>query len=214
MPLCLLVVVAASLSLISYAPDVYDDLDNAIESELYRSAQTEIDIDAIDTSLTISGESLVGIDELYAFIARQNPGFDRDIARHYYEVGHLYGIRGDVAICQAIIETGWFRFDGGTAVVADQYNYCGLGVTSKGLKGASFGSVRAGVAAHIQHLFAYATDRPLPEGEVLVDPRYSYVRRASASSWRDLDMKWAMNRRYAASIIALYHKLLQYAGKK
>ena len=151
---------------------------------------------------------------MYAFVARQNPGFDREIARQYHDVGRIYGIRGDVALCQAIIETGWFRFGGGTAVVDGQHNYCGLGVTARGLKGAAFGSVREGVAAHIQHLFAYATDVPLPAGEALVDPRFNYVRRASARLWRDLDMKWAMNRRYAESIIALYRRLLESVGKK
>lgn len=191
--------------------DVYDSLDDAIEAELSRAS--DADDDAPDTSLTIMGESRVDADAMYDFVLHHNAAFDREIARQYYEVGRLYGIRGDVALCQAIIETGWFKFGGGTAVVAEQYNYCGLGVTSKGLKGAGFNSVREGVAAHLQHLYAYATDAPLPEGEGLVDPRFTYVRRASATTWGGLDMKWAMNRRYAASIISLYKKLLDNAGK-
>lgn len=208
------VVLAVLFLSVSGRADVYDNLDDAIESEIDWSAIGGTDVGAIDTSLPITGESLVGADEMYVFVARQNPGFDREIARQYHDVGRIYGIRGDVAICQAIIETGWFRFGGGTAVAAGQHNYCGLGVTARGLKGAAFGSVRDGVAAHIQHLFAYATDAPLPDGEELVDPRFAYVRRATARSWRDLDMKWAMNRRYAESVIALYRRLLESAGKK
>lgn len=207
------VVAAALLMVMSGRADVYDNLDDAIESEISLAADEAV-VDRFDTSLTIMGDILVDADGMYEFVLRHNPGFDREIARRYYEVGRIYGIRGDVALCQAIIETGWFKFGGGTAVAAGQHNYCGLGVTARGLKGAAFGSVRDGVAAHIQHLFAYATDAPLPAGEALVDPRFNYVRRASARLWRDLDMKWAMNRRYAESIIALYRRLLESAGKK
>jgi len=110
------VVLAVLFLSVSGRADVYDNLDDAIESEISRSAIGETDIGAIDTSLSITGESLVGADEMYAFVVRHNPGFDREIARQYHDVGRLYGIRGDVALCQAIIETGWFKFGGGTAV--------------------------------------------------------------------------------------------------
>lgn len=201
---CLIVFV---LTAVIYASaEVYDNLDDAIDNELLQ--QTSQSDDYVDTSLSIMGESMVSVDDMYAFVLRNNPAFDREIASQYYEVGRLYNIRGDVALCQAIIETGWFKFGGGTAVRDNQYNFCGLGVTEKGRKGASFSSIREGVTAQIQHLFAYAADSQLPEGEVIVDPRFNYVRRASATRWRDLDMKWAMNRSYSESIIKLYRNML------
>ena len=71
------------------------------------------------------------------FVLRHNPDFDPQIAREFIRAGSRYGIRGDIAFCQAIVETGWFKYTGGTAVTADSHNYCGLGVTSKGRKGAN-----------------------------------------------------------------------------
>jgi hypothetical protein len=38
-----------------------------------------------------------------------------------------------------------------------------------------------GIEAQIQHLYAYATTAPLPEGTVLVDPRFTFVSRGTAS---------------------------------
>ena len=74
------------------------------------------------TALSIAGSTPIrGIQEadaelMYRYVASRNPDFPREIAQAFYDIGELYGIRGDIAICQAIIETGWFRFDNGTAV--------------------------------------------------------------------------------------------------
>ena len=160
-------------------------------------------------TLSITGKSTVSASLITAFIKKNNPKFDSTISEAYILVGATYGIRGDVAICQAIIETGWFKFDGGTAVTPDQYNYCGMGVTSKGMKGNSFNSIKEGVTAHIQHLLAYANKDALPKGKKLVDPRFKYVTRGSAGdAWEGLSMKWAMNANYGKDILRIYTSLL------
>ena len=82
-----------------------------------------------------------------SFCVTPKPDFDRDVAETFYTVGERYGIRGDIALCQAIIETGWFRFDNGTAVKPDSHNYCGLGVRKRGDKGCKFDSVEEGITA-------------------------------------------------------------------
>lgn len=161
-----------------------------------------------DNLLSILGPTEVSADRMWAFVASVNPDFSPDIARAFYDIGRRYGIRGDVALCQAVIETGWFRFSGGTAVTPDQHNYCGLGVTSLGVKGHAFESVEEGVTAHMQHLYAYATRLPLPKGERVVDPRFTLVRRGVASSWTDLNRRWAANDHYGESIMALFERLL------
>jgi len=137
----------------------------------------------------IMGSSRFTKDELVRFVRTVNPSFKADIAEAFLTVGSKYGVRGDVALCQSIHETNWFRFGGDVAT--DQNNYAGIGATG-GVPGNSFPSVNAGVTAQIQHLYAYATTTALPPGETLVDPRYSAVKRGSAVNWEDLAGKWAV----------------------
>ena len=132
----------------------------------------------------ILGTHSIDAEQMYQFVASRNPD-----------------------LCQAIIETGWFRFDNGTAVTPDAHNYCGMGVRRRGDKGCVFGSVREGVTAMIQHLYAYACRHDLPEGEQLLDPRFGYVDRGSAKSWESLSGRWAMNPRYGKDILDMYRRM-------
>lgn len=120
------------------------------------------------------------------------------LAELYWAVAPVYGVRPDVALCQACKETGFFRFGG--LVQPWQNNFCGLGATGQAsdgttpLRGADPGKVRfengihgaifldaiTGVEAHTQHLFAYATIMPLPNINDLADPRFDLVPRGSA----------------------------------
>jgi N-acetylmuramoyl-L-alanine amidase/LysM repeat protein len=158
----------------------------------------------------IKGKSIVvDTDKMVAFVKSKNANAQdiKFIAKAFISVGEKYGIRGDIAFCQSIIETGWFKFDGGTAVTPDQHNYCGLGVTSKGMKGNSFDTVEEGVTAQIQHLFAYACKDSVPNGEFVIDPRFKYVTRGIAPHWEDLSNRWAMNANYGTHILSLYKQL-------
>lgn len=199
-----------SFALGAAADDVvieYDFLDEAIENEI-----AGIDFSDMDgvSDFAICGRSVVGSDVMTDFVRRFNRDFDSEIAERYIELGDIYGLRGDIAFCQAILETGWFRFDRGTAVTSAQHNYCGLGVVRKGLHGAAFETVRDGVAAHLQHLYAYATTDALPDGEPHVDPRFKAVKRGCAVQWSDLNNRWAMNDLYGSKILKIYSDLLQY----
>lgn len=206
--------------------EVADSYDNAVASTVAVAdadgsavAEPEPDVmsAAVDAladfegdAMAIFGSPQVSVDVMTRFAASRNPDFDSRIARAFHEVGRRYGIRGDIAFCQAIVETGWFMFTGGTAVRPSQHNYCGLGVLKKGMRGHSFQSVEEGVTAQIQHLYAYATRKDLPRGERLVDPRFNLVDRGCASTWHDLSNRWAANSAYGASIMNLYQKLLQF----
>lgn len=161
----------------------------------------------LEARTPILGSAKVDAEQMYRFVASRNPGFEREVAEAFLEIGELYGVRGDIALCQAIIETGWFRFDNGTAVSPDAYNYCGMGVSRTGDSGCSFGSVREGVTAMMQHLYAYACHQDLPEGEELLDPRFRYVTRGSAKSWEALSGRWAMNPRYGRNILDMYKRM-------
>lgn len=144
---------------------------------------------------------------MYQFVASHNPSFEREVAEAFYEIGERYGIRGDIALCQAIIETGWFRFDNGTAVRPSDHNYCGLGVKQRGQRGCRFETIEEGVTAMLQHLYAYACTDPLPEGETMLDPRFAYVTRGISSTWEGLNGRWAMNQSYAQNILQLYKRM-------
>lgn len=161
---------------------------------------------------TITGNARVDASALTHYVQARNPEFDPTIAEAFISVGERYGIRGDIALCQAILETGWFRFSGGTAVTPDQHNYCGMGVTKGGMKGASFDTVEQGVEAMLQHLYAYCCKEKLPEDVTLLDPRFRLVERGCAPSWEGLSMRWAMNPNYGRDILRIYNALLKSQG--
>lgn len=145
------------------------------------------------------------------------------LAELYLKIGEEYGVRGDIAYFQAVKETNYFQFTG--SVQPWQNNYCGLWATGSpctgqeslngadpnyvsfqaGVHGAIFASTEAGVEAHIQHLYAYATKQALPEGKVLVDPRYSLVSKGIAPAWMELNARWAVpGTTYGQSILYDY----------
>lgn len=168
----------------------------------------------VDTQhATIMGKSVISPQRMIAFVKKENPHAPdiEEIAHAFIEIGNKYGVRGDIAFCQSILETGWFRYDNGTAVTPDQHNYGGLGVTQKGIKGNIFPTVREGITAQIQHLYAYASTAPLPAGEKLVDQRFDilerYGKRGTAVTWQELSGRWAGDREYGKKILAIYQQL-------
>lgn len=184
---------------------------DVIESPSVQYTEPDTALSSAEAAMMILGEPTVDAETMWRFVNKVNPDFPIEIARAYIEVGRRYGIRGDIALCQAVIETGWFRFADGTAVRPEQHNYCGLGVEKRGMTGCSFNSIEEGVTAQLQHLYAYAADTPLPDGEKMVDPRFKLVKRGCAQSWHDLSGRWAMNDRYGTQILSLYQRLLESA---
>ncbi|HBK52410.1 stalk domain-containing protein [Syntrophomonas wolfei] len=161
-----------------------------------------------DYEISIMGDSSATPEQLKALLQENNP-LAPDLVELYLQMGREYGVRGDIAFCQAAKETGWWKFGG--LALPEQNNYCGLSVTGKaatatedlrganpqkvrfieGKHGAFFDSPANGVEAHIQHLYAYATAAPLPAGKELLDPRFILVNRGCAPRWIDLGGKWA-----------------------
>ena len=124
-------------------------------------------------------------------ILKNNPSFDTNIVKAFFDISPVYGIDPMRAISQSILETGWFRY-GGSAVTPDQHNYCGMGVTSNGMKGSSFDTIENGVRAQLQHLYAYGCKDSVPSGETIVDPRFKYVTRGIAPTWEELAGRWCV----------------------
>lgn len=132
----------------------------------------------------------------------------------YIEECAAEGIKAEVAFCQAMKETGFLRYGG--AVKIEQYNFAGIGATDNGGTPATFGSVREGIRAQVQHLKAYATTGNL--ANPCVDPRFSLVTRGTAPYVEWLGIKenpygkgWASAAGYGYSLRQDYmDKLFKY----
>lgn len=180
------------------------------------------------TTLTLFGAPKASLEQINRFLAKKESAmraqaarsgrpfvpFPRDIGRLYLELGAKYQLRGDVALAQAIQETGYFQF--GNEVKPYQNNFCGLGAIGRvttaedlekqvysqvdksaatleeGVHGWIYASPAIGVEAHLQHLYSYATTAPLPAGTRLLDGRFQHGNRGKAVVWADLNGRWAV----------------------
>ena len=174
---------------------------------------------SVKPTVSVSDTSIIGTpiatqSQCVKYLLRNNPRPNlpvsaEQIVAYYYEEGRREGIRPDVAFCQALKETGFFRYGGD--VVPEQNNYCGLGTTGGGVKGEYFATPQLGVRAHIQHLLAYSsTRRPTMP---VVDPRYGLVRQAYGSrtlgTWQDLNGRWAVpGNFYGQEILSMFRDIL------
>lgn len=138
-----------------------------------------------------------------------------EIVDLYWEEAEREGIRPDMALSQALLETGYFNFGG--SVEPWQHNYCGLGTIGSGVQGAAFRTPREGVRAHIQHLLAY-TSHDLPKTK-LIDPRYDKahnlrLEKGLITKWSGLNWTWAMGGEYAEKIVNTHQLMLRCEDKE
>ena len=138
-----------------------------------------------------------------------------EIVDLYWEEAEREGIRPDMALSQALLETGYFNFGG--AVEPWQHNFCGLGTVGNGVQGAAFKTTREGVRAHIQHLLAY-TSHDLPKTK-LIDPRYEKahnlrLQNGLITKWSGLNWTWAMGGEYAEKVINTHQLMLRCPDKE
>jgi hypothetical protein len=149
-------------------------------------------------------------DQMRSFLRSLNPNAP-DYSRLYLDIGKEYGVRGDLAFAQAIHETGAWRFGG--SVRAEQHNFAGIGAISPTVGGASFQTPAEGIEAQIQHLYGYATTKPLPPGKAIVDPRFDLLSsaglRGTAPNMEDLNGKWAFpGANYGQMIVNIWRRIL------
>jgi hypothetical protein len=158
----------------------------------------------------IMGRGKTGKNILESFLLEVNNGANRDFVRelvaYYIEEAAAEGVNHDVAFVQMCLETGFLRYGG--LVTEDMNNFCGLGSTGPGEPGLRFSSANLGVRAHIQHLKAYATEKPL-ERE-LVDPRNRWVKKGSVPIVKKLAGTWAADRQYADKLGVILKRLYQF----
>ena len=169
-------------------------------------------INAVNESVYIMGESELTVEQMRKFLRDVNPDAP-EVEQLFLDEGKAEGVRGDIAFCQAIHETDYFRFTG-TAKI-EWNNPAGLGVTGQIVNGEPVGNKfpdwRTGIRAQIQHLKAYAVKNPIFMNK-LVDPRYEAVKKAgyigTAPTWTDLNGKWAYpGKTYGQSILKLFDRV-------
>ena len=171
------------------------------------SLKTPVEKPEKEDKTPIFGKAEVPPAQIVAYILQRNPQPKlnctvEELVSYYYEEAAREGIRPDLAISQAILETDCFRSGGD--VVPEQNNYAGIGTTGGGVKGAFFESPQIGVRAQIQHLLAYAS--PRTPSLAIVDPRYDLLKAlpdkfGRCSNWEDLNGRWAVpGKNYAQNI--------------
>ena len=111
-----------------------------------------------------------------------------DFCRIVLEEANAEGVKAEILFAQAMHETGWLQFGG--SVKAEQCNFGGIGAVNATAGGASFGDVRSGLRAQVQHLKAYASKEQL--NNICIDPRFEKVERGVAPCVEDLNGRWAV----------------------
>ena len=162
-----------------------------------------------DGHTKIMGDTVAAAEQMKAYLKAKNPNVAQsvlDMVPLYLSEGRAEGVRGDIAFAQSCLETGNFTFSG-SAVTLSQNNFCGMGVTSNGMKGNSFDTPQLGIRAQVQHLKAYASTDALKNA--CIDPRFKYVTRGCAEYVEWLGQKenpdgkgWAAGAGYGEKILS------------
>jgi hypothetical protein len=138
------------------------------------------------------------------------------LAQIFVDEGFRYGVRGDLAFAQSVLETGYFEFPDKGQVRATDNNFAGIGACNSCTGGYKWPDARTGVRAQVQHLRNYADPKSLaaalPDAPIL--PNYdTFIYKGKAPNWEDLDGKWAVpGTTYGQGIVSIFAKMLTYAG--
>jgi hypothetical protein len=153
-------------------------------------------------------------DRLMEFLRSRNDRLDprfKDIAHWYKRHGEAWRVRWDYAFFQMAVETNFLTFSRGDGRRGDvdprQNNFAGIGTTGGGVPGDRYPDVATGVLAQIQHLVVYSGERierpvaprtQLKQDDILLASAPVAQRRPV--TFADLAGRWAVDRRYGASI--------------
>lgn len=155
----------------------------------------------------VSGESL----EKWSLTKGVKPKYAA-LAPIFVEEGVKLGVRGDIAFCQSILETGWFwNNEGPFDVKPEQNNFAGLGATGGGVPGDSFPDARTGIIAQLQDL-AIRCDVKIAKENILsayARKVYGTLTSYHDTMWKQLAGQWAMDLTYwtqIQGIMASYNK--------
>ncbi|HZP27609.1 MAG TPA: glucosaminidase domain-containing protein [Acidimicrobiia bacterium] len=161
------------------------------------------------------------------------------MAQLYIDEGNLVGVRGDIAFCQSVLETGWFAWpsspDPSTVpvppptdttfpgyVLARDHNYAGIGAYTGSTVYMRQDTPQLGVRAQLQHLrnYADATSNAndlgapfVPRPGYTADNFTAFVYHGKAPNWVDLDGRWAVpGTTYGQTILGICNNMRTYSG--
>ena len=145
---------------------------------------------------------------------------ERTLAQLFIDEGAAENVRGDLAFCQSIHETGWFGF-GGYSQPADN-NFAGIGAYPGSDLYMVQPTAQLGVRAQIQHLRNYADASSRASNlanPLVVRPFYdaaafdTFRYKGAAPSWTDLNGKWAVpGTTYGQNILRICSDIRAYSG--
>jgi hypothetical protein len=181
---------------------------------------------ALDTSgQPVMGTSRISAAQLAAFFRANTRSAYRatvpidTLTAYYVFEGNVENVRGDVAFAQAIVETGWFNYPDSGMVRPWYNNFAGMNACG-GCNVFQAPNAQLGVRAQIQHLRLYA-DPTVTWQKLhfpLVDPLgtglyNTFFKRGVAPTWSQMgNGNWAMDPTYATKVLALYNRMLLFAG--
>lgn len=140
-------------------------------------------------------------------IRPHNPAQADAIAVAYFHFGAQISLNADLALAQACHESAWFT----SRHWSEQFDACGLGVTSDDASGAAFTSLEDGIKAHYEHLVCYTmtADPPVVQEWGVLDPRHDF--HDAMPCVGDLvrpERKWAVpGDGYVAAIVAIANQV-------
>lgn len=126
-----------------------------------------------------------------------------DVLALYISEGEIEGVRGDIALAQAILETGWFS-SGDTS----RNNFAGIAHYDDATAGRVFATASEGVRAHIQLLKKFAAGNGAPLARPDVSPNAG----AHADTWGQLAGTWATDPNYWTAVSSVYARMTEFAG--
>lgn len=162
----------------------------------------------------ILGRSGCTAEEMAAFAARRRQNVGLEAAQLYLELGERYGIRGDIAFCQALYET--------RALAAGRVRPIGEARMTDlwGLQGRDELFDKPFVEQQMQLLYGFAAAEPFVANLDLSlwTPRLRMLShkqwRGSAPHWEDLNGKWSSpGTNYGEDIAAIWRNMAEWAGE-
>jgi len=165
---------------------------------------------ADDGTPSIIGPSILTVADLRSWwvsTGRGQPprlGIDiGDLIALYLSEGDAEGVRGDLALAQAVLETGHFT-NRDTAI----NNFAGIAHYDDAASGSAFRKPVIGVRAQIQLLKKYALGNDAQLANTDVAPNAG----ATATTWGGLAGTWASATNYWTSLSSVYESMRAHAG--
>lgn len=146
----------------------------------------------------IMGKFIISKEKMYLYLKDHNPNIKSKYIDWYYNIGTNYGVRPDVAMAQAILETEYF-----TNVY---YNNPGMVGRINGVSQTiqTFPNMEKGITAHIQQLYSLACAEGLPRGERAIAQNFYHPLRNHIKRWVELDEVWVGCPGYGKKILDIW----------